>query len=176
MTRVFVTSDTHFGHANIIKYCNRPFDSVSEMDESLIQRWNTRVGVADTVYFLGDFGMCSDDRKLEILSQLNGDIKFIMGNHDKKYRSCSSMKDLLLGEVLDNIHYMSHEGKDFVMCHYPIEDWPDGAIMLHGHVHTQFGSVLEKNKYDVGVDMYGGPVELTNLDSPQGWDDHDRTN
>lgn len=79
----YVISDTHIGHENIIDYCDRPFDSVNEMDSEIIRRWNQTVGEDDTVLFLGD--LVEDDHYLtgeELLDNLNGNILFVRGNHD----------------------------------------------------------------------------------------------
>ena len=80
--KYFITSDTHFGHENIIKYCNRPFPNAEEMDKALIDNWNAVVGKNDTVIHLGDVGLASKSRLKEIISQLNGHKLLIKGNHD----------------------------------------------------------------------------------------------
>ena len=79
---IWVTSDTHFNHANIIKYCNRPFSSVEEMNEPIIANWNKVVSQGDTVYHLGDFALGNKSLIPDFLERLNGHISFIMGNHD----------------------------------------------------------------------------------------------
>ena len=79
---IWVTSDTHFNHANIIKYCNRPFSSVEEMNETIIANWNKVVSERDIVYHLGDFALGDKSLIPNILRRLNGCIKVIMGNHD----------------------------------------------------------------------------------------------
>ena len=78
----FFTAGTHFGHANILRYCDQPFASVEEMDAALIARWNRRVGPEDTVYHLGDVALGLKALWLEYRRQLNGRIEFILGNHD----------------------------------------------------------------------------------------------
>lgn len=79
---IWVTSDTHFNHANIIKYCNRPFSSVEEMNETIIANWNKVVSQGDTVYHLGDFALGDKSLIPDFIRRLNGHISFIMGNHD----------------------------------------------------------------------------------------------
>ena len=81
----FYTSDLHFGHKNIIKYENRPFNSVEEMDEELIRRWNNKVGKNDEVYILGDFAFASGRRVNELLDRLNGRKYLLRGNHDHSF-------------------------------------------------------------------------------------------
>ena len=82
MNTLFI-SDTHFGHTNIIPYCDRPFVSVEQMNRYMIQQWNSVVKKNDTVYHLGDFSLCiSPEEVKDIVSQLNGNIRLVKGNHD----------------------------------------------------------------------------------------------
>ena len=80
----FFTSDTHFNHANIIKFCNRPFKDVEQMNEVMIANWNSVIGKDDTVFHLGDFCLGGAAEWTKILDRLNGKIYLIMGNHDLK--------------------------------------------------------------------------------------------
>ena len=84
MPTVYFTADPHFGHANIIRYENRPFASVEEMDRELIRRWNETVTPEDTVYLLGDFSFYGKEKSAEILAALQGQIRLVMGNHDTR--------------------------------------------------------------------------------------------
>ena len=128
----FFISDTHFGHANIIKYCNRPFLSVKEMDITMIYNWNKVVGKNDIVCFLGDF--CFGDPK-KYLKQLNGIIVFIKGNHDR------NLIETLGERVLPYTYYHRyHLGRNhrFYLIHDPEHIpslWYDWAIT--GHVHNK---------------------------------------
>lgn len=157
MRKTFVTSDLHFGHANIIKYCERPFDSAEQMDESMIERWNSRVGRNDEVIFLGDFAMgprANDAFVTGILSRLNGHISFLLGNHDlpsKKYGNSGLAKLATdLGHTLLPDRYVfRYEGTKFVAGHYPVADWDGkyrGVIHLHGHTHSFMTSVQRPMK------------------------------
>ena len=83
MGKIFVTSDTHFNHKNIIEYCNRPFSSVEEMNEALIKNWNSVVSEDDTVFFLGDFCLGNKDEVIKFGTQLKGNKILVMGNHDR---------------------------------------------------------------------------------------------
>src|SRR4051812_42588376 len=83
MENHWFTSDTHYHHKNIIKYSNRPFANVQEMNEAIINNFNSVVKPGDLVYHLGDFGFCTIDQADQILSRLNGRKYFIWGNHDK---------------------------------------------------------------------------------------------
>jgi|SRR5689334_9151357 len=197
MNRVFVTSDTHFGHVNIIKYCNRPFPSVHAMNEALIERWNSRVDKDDEVFFLGDFAMgpgVNTEFVRNILRRLNGVKIVTLGNHDMPSKYGRGLEDMVAGFPearmiisRDSIYRVDFEGKKFVMCHFPIQEWEGkdhGAIHLHGHTHTEFpldpkvqldleNSLKRDRVYDIGVDMYGGPVQITGdcryLNDPKGW-------
>lgn len=80
----FFTSDTHFGHANIIRFCKRPFENVEEMNEVLIENWNKVVSDDDTVFHLGDFAFGGSNVWKEIIPRLKGHINLIIGNHDRK--------------------------------------------------------------------------------------------
>lgn len=161
---VYFTADTHFNHRNIIKYCDRPFDSVEEMNETLIENWNSKVDPDDHVFFLGDFGYGPLDA---IKSKLNGKIFFITGNHDK---DASKIRDEF--EIFRAYHEVNAKGyyesidKTLVLFHYPIELWNKchyGSIHLHGHEHS--GQKLTgENRVDVGVDSWNyEPVSLFDI-------------
>ena len=134
---IFFSADTHFGHANIIRFCSRPFGTVEEMDEALVANWNSRVGGNDTVYFLGDlFLRASDDRVRDILGRLKGRKHLVIGNHDSSW-----MKgDLLDRHFVEVANYLdvSVGGRHLVMCHYPMLCWggEGRSWMLHGHIHN----------------------------------------
>ena len=83
MDKIYVMSDTHFGHKNVIQYCRPNFKSVEEMDETLIKNWNDTVDNDDTVFFLGDFALGPSDRLVELGKRLNGKKILIRGNHDR---------------------------------------------------------------------------------------------
>jgi len=173
---IFFTADTHFGHANIIKYCDRPFANERAMDREIIRRWNDAVRENDIVYHLGDFTLRDSDGFRSYISQLNGSIH-ILGNpwhHDRRW-----LKDYNLG---DEARYGTYAGiysasgrtvtieppvvvqelreykegshpKALVLCHYPFVAWDRshyGSWHLHGHCH---GKHSKKGKImDVGVD------------------------
>jgi calcineurin-like phosphoesterase family protein len=132
MINTWFISDTHFGHKNIIEYekeC-RPFDTVEEMNDTIISRWNSVVGVRDTVYHLGDF--CFGRSNIEIAGRLNGRKKLIMGNHDC-YPS-----DLYL-KYFDKLYGMVFWEK-CVLSHMPVH--PNGLgsrwfLNVHGHLHSK---------------------------------------
>ncbi len=149
----YFTSDLHFGHANIIKYCNRPFETVEEMDEAIIHNWNARVTSNDIVYVIGDVMFCRPDRAKQIMSRLKGRIKLVKGNHDKK------LDESLFEEILPPLYEETIDGIKAVMCHYPLMTWNKahyGSFMLHGHQHNkQAINDPRSRRYDVGVDANG---------------------
>lgn len=156
---IWFCSDLHLGHANIIKYCERPFHSVEEMDEALINNWNSRVGSKDIVFYLGDLAF---DNHEKYLRALNGQIYFIYGNHDKNIDLYSdrfkALEDLL--EVKIGEQYIT-------LCHYPMASWPRSfydSWHLYGHVHSKQDMFPKLLSHDVGVDRNGyAPVNYEEL-------------
>lgn len=110
--KVFCIADTHFGHANIIRYCNRPFSSVEQMDQVMIKNWNETVSNKDIVLHLGDVGLCERSRLKEIIQQLNGKKILIMGNHDtytKKFYEEAGFQEVSKFPILyDSFYLLSH--------------------------------------------------------------------
>ena len=147
----WITSDHHFGHANIIKHCARPFASVEEMDEKLILNWNERIGPRDTVYHLGDLIFRSAKAPEVYLNRLNGRIHLIRGNHDEKtIKDCAyrfaSIRDML-------VYRIAH--RKIILCHYAFRLWEGshlGTWHLYGHAHGNLPSF--GLSFDVGVDCH----------------------
>lgn len=110
--KIFLIGDCHFGHRNIIKYCNRPFGNVEEMTESLIKNWNSVVGKNDIVYVVGDFALCGKQKIIEISQRLNGRKRLILGNHDQAsietYRAAGFEFVYNHHIVLDDFFIVSH--------------------------------------------------------------------
>jgi calcineurin-like phosphoesterase family protein len=151
---IYFTSDTHFGHKNVIKYCGRPYANLDEMEESLIINWNRNVDPDDTVYHLGDFAFCRPYVAKDIVYRLNGHIKLIPGNHDSR-QFLNVLYEIPQSkiEVLERYVELNYENRKFVLCHYPIESWngmSNGSIHLHGHSHGN--SRAQECRFDVGVD------------------------
>jgi calcineurin-like phosphoesterase family protein len=148
---IFFTSDTHFGHANVIAHCHRPYASADEMDEALIARWNAMVAPGDTVYHLGDFCLRTDREAPWYLDRLNGTVHLVEGNHDgrtvKRHAACFASVSL--------IREISIAGQMIVLCHYPMREWNAsylGAWHLHGHTHGRLNHQPIGYSLDVGVD------------------------
>jgi len=152
----FITSDTHFWHTNIIKFCKRPFFDAKRMNDCLVERWNQKVPKNATVWHLGDFAFHHKADVLErIVRQLNGQIRIILGNHDEK-KEFEKVAHLF-AEIIPS-GFVEHRvnRRKIVMCHYPMASWNgshDGSVMLHGHCH---GTLEELDgRLDVGVDCHG---------------------
>lgn len=147
--KIWFISDTHFGHKNIIKYCNRPFNNVHEMDEALIRNWNETVGQDDMVYHVGDFAMGSDPAK--ILRRLNGSKILIKGNHDKRPQTAHGWSEI------HNYLEIYIENQFIVLFHYSMRVWNKshhGAWMLYGHSHNTLPDDPNSKSIDVGVDCH----------------------
>lgn len=149
----FFTSDTHFGHGNIINYCNRPFSSVSEMDEELIRRWNEKVGKNDEVYHLGDFFFSNTNDSKYVLDSLNGKIFLVRGNHDSKITAFKNRFEWIK-DYFDLKIKVEGESQNIVMMHYAMRIWNKshhGAWHLYGHSHNSLPED-ESLSFDCGVD------------------------
>ena len=152
--KTFFTSDLHFHHENVIRFCDRPFGSVEHMNNELIKNWNTVVGAGDHVWFLGDFSFGTYAQTVEVIEQLKGLKHLIVGNHDRKGRA-----DKLFNRDWDKFFVDRHDyyrlkvdGHKFVLCHFPFYSWERGYINLHGHLHSLAGYKNKWRQYDVGVD------------------------
>lgn len=151
---IYFTSDTHFFHKNVIKYSNRPFESIEEMNETIISNWNKVVKKQDTVWHLGDFSFHKDiNESLKILKSLNGQIHFIIGNHDRTIRKIFDRF-----QSVQYYHELNMNKQKFVLCHYALLTWNKGhygSIMLHGHSHGSLNHMNENTRrLDVGVDNF----------------------
>jgi calcineurin-like phosphoesterase family protein len=147
---IYFTSDTHFGHANIIKYANRPFSNCQEMDDVMIRRWNSVVKPGDTVYHLGDFSMGklpADD----YVKELHGVIHLIIGNHETK-----ALKSKLIQSISPLLE-IDVGAQRFVLCHYAMRVWNKshhGSWHLYGHSHGTLPDDAHSNSFDIGVDCW----------------------
>lgn len=157
---VWITADQHFGHANIINLCNRPFLDVHEMDEELIRRWNIVVKPGDEVYVVGDFTLGRARSAEQYVRRLAGKIAFVPGSHDKWMREAVSRYE---GDFWDQypflgyIHAFKELGHHIVLCHYAMRSWPDsmrGSFQLYGHSHGRLEKTRQPRQMDVGVDCH----------------------
>lgn len=166
-SEVFFTSDLHFRHGNIIKYCKRPFETVQEQTEKLIENWNKTVPDTAIVFILGDFAFATKNQWRGFLNRMTGKKYLILGNHDRHEDIPTEMFEDVVDLAKVSIKIKDHEWKTFILSHRPILCWEgsnDESIMLYGHVHTctnpevdetidsELVKLMPKNSWDVGVD------------------------
>ena len=186
MSEPFFTSDLHLDHANVIRYCKRPWlqegdevldengklrwvnfgvaeDRKNEMNEAIISNWNERFGQRDTIYCLGDIAFVnSEDRLQQLIGRLNGKIHLIRGNHDNRkiLKNCAD-----LFESVRELSKINWDKQKIILCHYAMRVWDSshhGSWHLYGHSH---GLLPGRGKsFDVGVDAWNYyPVSYTEV-------------
>lgn len=159
---IFFISDTHFCSDNIIKYCGRPFKDAADMNEKLIQNWNSVVGEDDLVYHLGDFVMHQSENIPPIVERLNGRIVLVRGNHDTraKLEVFRHYPDKI--DVRD-IAYVPFKGIFLVACHMPMTNPAfldmvntdnSEVVPVHGHVHDKVPFFTQEfHSFNVSADV-----------------------
>ncbi|MFC5312776.1 metallophosphoesterase [Azospirillum rugosum] len=157
----FFTSDTHFGHANILKHCQRPFANIDEHDEELVRRWNEVVGPDDDVHHLGDFAYRCDPKRLaSIFKRLNGRKHLTIGNHEKG-------PTLQMKWASEPVPYreITVDGQRIVLFHFGMRVWNAmryGTLHFYGHSHGKLSG--NRQSLDVGVDCWNfRPVSLEQI-------------
>lgn len=182
-SKIYLTSDSHFSHNHIIKFCDRPFKDVEEMDAKLIENWNKKVPQDGLVFHLGDFAWGGYDQWKSIRNQLNGDIILIKGNHDIKNMSATAEEELFKFSTWQML--VEIEGRKLYLNHVPFLCYggtyrdPKGLVyQLFGHVHSGPGKkgmdiprmqYLFPTQYDVGVDNNGyEPISWNELNEKIG--------
>lgn len=175
--RVWFTADPHFGHGNIIKYCNRPAltpeerhkaatdprgkwrisdETVRRHDEQLLDAINSRVEKHDLLWILGDYCWGKEPEARAYRSRILCEtVNLVWGNHD--HRSVASAFDYTTEQEMVTI-----DGQDVWLCHYPLRSWNGrfhGSWSLYGHVHARLEAEDKANPAwltkDVGVDACG---------------------
>jgi calcineurin-like phosphoesterase family protein len=173
-TMRWFTSDTHFGHTNILKFEPeaRPFSDTNHMDEVMIENWNAVVAPGDEVWHLGDAVMGDFDKGIQKMQRLNGKKILIPGNHDRIFsgakKGYAEKWESAYREVFDHIQpeitAITMQGINFLVSHFPyagdhgdVDRYPDkrpyndGRPLIHGHVHSLFHT--KDNMFNVGVDV-----------------------
>lgn len=152
---VWFVSDTHFGHKNIINFCEktRPFECVSDMDAAIIARWNAQVKPNDIVFHLGDFSFGNATHTKHVLGQLTGRKVLVYGNHDSVIRDNVSLQ----GHFEACVDYLRLRVDGVVVClmHFPVFSWDckgRGSYHLHGHTHGDYLTGMKGRFMDVGTD------------------------
>ena len=140
MANIWFTADFHLNHSNILRYCNRPFPDVEEMNQGILGQINRCVKTNDILYFLGDFCMGSKARAAEFRRQIHCKMIFALpGNHDEQARKLTQEF-----RWLDNLSEISISGQRIVLCHYAMRVWnhsSHGAWHLYGHSHGRLPDV-----------------------------------
>ena len=181
MSNIFFTSDLHFSHRNIAKFCphTRPQPSyqgdIDTLDQYMIEMWNDTVGVDDDVYNLGDLTFSHNLQHInKVLSQLNGRHHLIFGNHDDiiqnhldKFLTTSKHDGHpLLYSAQSYLKLQLKElGKTLVLFHYPIAEWDGchkGYYHLHGHIHDRMADIGGRI-LNVGFDLHGKLLTLDDV-------------
>jgi calcineurin-like phosphoesterase family protein len=158
---IFFTSDTHFGHGGALGLYRRPFASVVEMNDVLVEWWNETVGADDVLWHLGDFAIRQRPAVVaDLLARLRGRKHLVTGNNDP-----SATTELNAWESVQPYIEISIGSVSLVLCHYPFRSWrgmSKGWVNLHGHSHGRLKP--QPRQFDVGVDVWSfRPVSLDEI-------------
>lgn len=184
--QIYFTSDMHFGHRNVIRFCDRPFADEKEMAQGLIKNWNDTVKPNDFIFSLGDFSWWTGRHEVKkLVEQLRGKKYFIPGNHckegmyelvnDPDFHECSDIVHLFIRGQEGDPRFANVKVYEIVLCHYPLTCWShsDAKNCYHffGHIHSSKGQpmsefghpiyIKEGKMLDVGTDRHDyTPVNL----------------
>ncbi len=171
----YYISDLHLGHSNIISLCERPFQSIEDMDEAFINAWNLKVRKkADTVYIVGDLVWEKADA-LKYVERLNGRKVLIIGNHDKKWLAKQDYTKYF-EQIVPYLEIKSNN-VDITLCHYPMLEWNGSRKLgskklgyhIYGHIHNRYSYIyrtlfMMPHALNAGVDINGfEPVTFSEL-------------
>lgn len=150
MSNIFFVSDTHFCHTKSIEFGNRPFKDVADMNDGLIDNWNSVVKNSDVIYHLGDFGFGNLEELRKIRYRLRGKIHLILGNHDfkNKIHRCTDWFT-----SVSDIKIVNVNKTPIILCHYSMRVWNKShynSQHLFGHSHGKLEG--QGKSFDVGVD------------------------
>lgn len=160
--KTFVIADTHFGHENIIQYCNRPFESAAEMDKALIDNWNNTISNDDIIWVLGDFALSSKEYAKSIIKSLRGRKRLVLGNHDRYsqewYREAGFEFVSPYPVIIQELFILSHAPLQYHIDRYP-------CYNIYGHVHDDKKyQTFTHNTACVSVERIGyKPIELNEI-------------
>ena len=169
--KTFYISDTHFGHANVIKFDDRPFGNVEDMNITMRDNWNNVVSKEDIVYILGDFMWKFKDEDFEFAKSLNGRKRLIKGNHDR----CHSTNFKRLFEKISDYEKVKDGEHDVILSHYPMlaynGSYKGRNIHLYGHVHiTDEWDII--NKFILENRSEEHPMKMYNVGCMMPWIDY----
>ena len=157
--KIYYISDLHFSHEKIIKFCNRPYKTIEEMDEDIINKWNSIVTPNDVVRILGDIALpkSKDDveKAIKLVKRLNGKKSLIIGNHDTELLEEERFRQLF--SSIKHYDKVTDNGRNVILSHYPIEEWDGfykGYIHLYGHIHNNNVNLKKlDNRYNVSLEV-----------------------
>lgn len=188
--KIWFTSDCHFGHRNILNFCERPFENTKEMEKAIIENWNSVVKPEEKVFCLGDFSWFHSRHEIKkIVNRLNGEIYMILGNHDKKeaFELCDTEKLHICSDI--TYLYLRPETNDsdnrfetncytVVLSHFPqlcySQSEKSNTYNFFGHIHSrkdqpmiEFGEpikLLKQRQYDIGMDRHSyTPIDFFDI-------------
>jgi len=158
--KTWITSDLHWGHTNIMKFCPvsraRFRNDVDYMNQAMIKEWNDLIEPDDLVYILGDVAFMPAQKAAETVNRLNGIKILVEGNHDRK-----ALNDPTFRNCFKEVHKyldINYNGTKVVMSHYPFLEWDQmhrGSVMLYGHLHGGSTGMEKYRMQDVGMDATG---------------------
>ena len=166
----YYIADTHFGHENILKMCSRPYDSITEMNEDFIRRWNAQVHGDDTIFIVGDLFYRFHEPEA-ILQRLKGHKVLIEGNHDRSWLMDIDRPERYFEQITPYLEF-SDGSNGLILCHYPLLSYKHARknYMVHGHIHNDTSSdfwpllVKRERVLNAGVDVNGyTPVTLEEM-------------
>ena len=173
MSKDFYIADLHFGHFNIIRYDNRPFKTVEEMDKTLIKKWNKAVSNEDYVWILGDISWHDDKKTAEIFKQLNGTKILVKGNHDNIKRGSELTK--YFTSIQDYAELYLDKKNKVIMSHYPMPFWNGqfrDTVHLYGHVHNSHQWNICENWLEELRQLQDIPMRMYNVGCMMPWMDY----
>ena len=185
MGEIFFTSDTHFCHFRPFLWEPRGFANVEEMNEAIVEHWNSVVKPEDEVYHLGDFALNDIDAAIPYINRLNGTIRWILGNHDTEKKIGKIIEECpAVWEIGWAYQFKYNKKYSIYLSHYPTltanydtgKHFSQNVINLHGHIHSKNNWMIPTNPfiYHVGVDSHNcTPVHIDEIlsDIRQRWNE-----
>ena len=172
---IYIISDTHFSHKNIIEYCNRPYKNIETMNKDIVQKWNSIANPEDMVIHLGDVGFGLVEQLQPLIHSLNGYKTLIRGNHDAK-RGIDSWKNIGFDEVHKKKEVSIKEilgrcpldcGYDDVIFSHSPRQVENNILNIHGHIHNvPLDTTLYKpeNHFCASIEMINyRPISLSKI-------------
>lgn len=171
MSKKFYIADWHHSHKNVIAFDNRPFKNVDEMNEELVNRWNSVVSDGDIVYILGDMFWITPQNATPIMQQLNGQKFLVKGNHDRWHDTKFDKLFVKIAEYME----IDDNGRKVVLCHYPIPCFKNhfyGWVHLYGHVHNSFEWNMMEHQRFLMEELYDRQCNMINVGAMMPWMDY----